>query len=235
MTGILDPAQPAAPGPENGSHHFMTSTTRRAARETVAASTRNPTTAYLVVLFMTYLVLLAWIVLWKLEVPWAGGGERAIKLVPFAPSAGAGASEPFEVVVNLVIFVPFGVYLGLLAPRAWWKGAGVVAAASLVLEATQYVLAIGRSDVTDVIVNVAGGLTGLGLVALARRWLRARTTSVMTRVCSIGTVVVLLASAIFVASPLRHAPRPHPPMVSTHSAPAGAWLQSVLARSEEPG
>lgn len=212
----------------------MTSTTPQAPGQSVAAGTRNPTTVSLVALFAAYLFLLAWIVLWKLEIPWAGSGDRAIKLVPFAPSAGAGASEPFEVVGNLVIFVPFGVYLGLLAPWAWWKGAGVVAAASLVLEVTQFVLAIGRSDVTDVIVNVAGGLTGYGLLALARRRLRARTASVMTRVCSIGTVLAMLAGAIFVASPLRHAPRPHLPAVSTHSAPASAWLLSV-ARSEEPG
>jgi len=31
----------------------------------------------LVVLFVVYLVLLAWIVLWKLEAPWAGGARCA--------------------------------------------------------------------------------------------------------------------------------------------------------------
>jgi glycopeptide antibiotics resistance protein len=215
----------------------MTSTTRQAtAREPLPPSTRNSTTTFLVALFVIYLVLLAWIVLWKLGVPWIGGVYRVIKLVPFAPSGDDGASAPFEVVANLALFVPFGVYLGLLAPSwAWWKTACAVAGASLVLEVTQYVFGIGSSDVTDVITNTVGGLAGLGLLALARRRLGTRTTTVMTRVCSVGTVLVLLASAIFVAAPLRHAQRPHLPVVPTLSAPARAWLHPVVARSEEPG
>ena len=123
-----------------------------------------------------YLVLLAWVVLWKLEVPWVGeAGERIVKLVPFVATGDAGASTPFEVVANLALFVPFGVYLGLLAPSwPWWKVAGTVAAVSLALEVAQYVLAVGSSDLTDVVVNTAGGVVGLGLVALARRRFGAR-------------------------------------------------------------
>lgn len=173
----------------------------------------------LVVLFVVYLVLLAWIVLWKLEVP-SVGALRQIKLVPFAPSAGAGASSPFEVVANVVLFVPFGLYIGLLAPSwPWWKVAGAVAGASLVLEVAQYGLALGSSDVTDVLVNTAGGLTGIGLLALARRRLRARTTTVMTRVCSIGTLLALLASGIFFASPLRAMRRRGTPRSLSRSVP----------------
>lgn len=167
-------------------------------------------------LFVVYLVLLAWVVLWKLEVPYVGGGAlREIKLVPFAPSAGARASGPFDVVANTLLFVPFGLYIGLLAPSwPWWKAAGAVAGASLVLEVAQYVLAVGSSDVTDLVVNTVGGVAGIGLFALARRRLQARTATVMTRVCAVGTLLALLASGIFVASPLRYAPprdvRGHP-------------------------
>jgi glycopeptide antibiotics resistance protein len=163
----------------------------------------------LVVLFVVYLFLLAWIVLWKLEIPFVGGGGlRQIKLVPFAATAGAGASAPFEIVANFVLFVPFGIYLGLLAPLwPWQKAACAVAGASLILEVAQYVLAVGSSDVTDLIVNTAGGLVGIGLLNLARRRLQTRTAIVMTRVCLIGTVLALLAIGIFVASPLRYGPR----------------------------
>lgn len=139
-------------------------------------------------------------------------------------------------VANLALFVPFGVYLGLLAPSwAWWMTACAVAGPSLVLEVTQYVFGIGSSDVTDVITNTVGGLAGLGLLVLARRRLGTRTATVMTRVCSIGTVLILLASAILVAAPLRHAPRPHLPVVSTLSAPVLALPHPVVARSDEPG
>jgi len=162
---------------------------------------------FLAVLFAVYLVLLVWIVLWKLETPWVGAGaQRQIKLVPFVRTADAGATAPFDLVANIVLFVPFGLYLGLLAP-SWrsWKVGGVLVGASVVLEVAQYVLAVGRSDITDVVVNRAGGLAGLGLLALARRRYRARTAAVMTRVCAIGTLLALLAIAIFVALPLRYA------------------------------
>ena len=127
----------------------------------------------LVVLFVVYLVLLAWTVVWKLDVPYVGAAAllpRPIKLIPFVPSAEAGASAPLEIVANIVLFVPFGLYLGLLAPTwQWWKSAGVFVGASLVLETTQHLLSTGSFDTTDVIVNTAGGLAGVGLLALARR------------------------------------------------------------------
>jgi glycopeptide antibiotics resistance protein len=164
---------------------------------------RSLTRGHLAALFVVYLTLLGWTVLWKLDVPWVGG-ERMVKLVPFVAADGAGASAPLEVVVNLLLFVPFGVYLGLLAPaRRWWVHAGVVAGASLALEVAQYVLAVGRSDSTDVVVNTAGGLLGLGLVAVARRRPRAGAARAMTRVCSVGTVLALAVAGLYVLSPTR--------------------------------
>jgi glycopeptide antibiotics resistance protein len=165
----------------------------------------------LAALFVVYLVLLAWTVVWKLDVPYVGAAAllpRPIKLIPFVPSAEAGASAPLEVLANVVLFVPFGVYLGLLAPTwQWWKSAGVFVGASFVLEATQHLLSTGSFDTTDIIVNAAGGLAGVGLLALARGRLHARTASVVTRVCLIGTVVALLAIGTFVASPLHYRPQ----------------------------
>ena len=132
----------------------------------------------LVVLFAIYLVLLAWTVVWKLEVPYVGaaaGLPRPIKLIPFVPSAEAGGSAPIELVANILLFVPFGLYLGLLAPTwQWWKVTGMLIGASLILETTQHLLSTGSFDTTDVIVNTAGGLTGVGLLAFARRRFQAR-------------------------------------------------------------
>jgi glycopeptide antibiotics resistance protein len=179
----------------------LTATTEQTTQEGGAASTRSLTTVPLVALFVVYFVLLAWTVLWKLNVPWVGG-DRMIKLVPFARTGEAGASAPLEVVVNLVLFIPFGLYVGLLAPaRRWWTAAVSAAGTSLALEVTQYVLAVGRSDTTDIIVNTGGVLAGLGLLALARHRLEARTAKVMTQVCAIGTALTLLAGGIYLVSP----------------------------------
>ena len=115
-------------------------------------------------LFVVYLVLLAWMVLWKFEMPWVGTAAllpRPLKLVPFVPSGDAGASAPQEVIANLLLFVPFGIYLGLLAPSwRWWANAAVFAGASTVLEVTQHLISVGSFDTTDIIVNTAGGLAG---------------------------------------------------------------------------
>jgi len=175
------------------------------------------------VLFALYVAMLVWVVVWKLEVPHIGrGGIREVKLVPFASDASDGASAPSEVLANVLLFIPFGVYLGLLAPTwPWWRIAGTIAAASLALEVVQYALAVGSSDTTDLITNTAGGLAGLGLLALARRRLEARTVTAVTRVCAVLTVLALLAIAVFVASPLRFTPRDvvvSPPGVSAEGA-----------------
>lgn len=165
----------------------------------------------LIALFVVYLVLLAWMVLWKLEVPWVGEAAllaRPIKLVPFLPSGDAGASAPQEVIANLLLFVPFGVYLGLLAPSwPWWAKTAVFVGASVALEITQQLISVGSFDTTDIIVNAAGGLAGLGLLALARRSLHTRAVAVMTSVCVVGTIACVLAVAVFIASPLHYGPQ----------------------------
>ena len=166
-----------------------------------ATPTRSPAGGRLAALFVVYLVLLVWTVLWKLEVPWVGG-DRMVKVVPFVATDGAGASAPLEVVVNLLLFVPFGLYLGLLVPASrWWALAGVVAGSSVALEVAQFVLGVGRSDATDVVVNTAGGLVGLGLAAVARHRSGAGAARAMTRACSVATALALVVVGLYLASP----------------------------------
>jgi glycopeptide antibiotics resistance protein len=128
------------------------------------------------VLFVGYLILLGWLVLFKLNAPYVGASwMRHVKLVPFIRSDGFGASDPLEVVGNVAVFVPFGVCLALLAVSwSWWRLVGVMAAVSGLLEVTQYVLAVGSSDLSDVISNTAGGCIGMAMVALAGRPLAPR-------------------------------------------------------------
>jgi glycopeptide antibiotics resistance protein len=173
-------------------------------------SAGHPRRWVLIALFVLYLVLLAWGVLYKFDT-WigVGDGRRVIKLLPFVSGAGLGAREPLEVLANIVLFVPFGVFLGLLAPRwRWGRQAAIIAGTSILFEITQYVLAIGNSDITDVIVNTAGGLLGIATLALARRWLGSRADRVMTRVLIIVMVLAVVAVAVFVVSPIHYGP-PH--------------------------
>jgi glycopeptide antibiotics resistance protein len=161
--------------------------------------------------FVVYLVLLAWIVLWKLEAPWIGEAaalSRPLKLVPFLSSGDAGASAPAEVVINLVIFAPYGLFMGALAPTwAWWKPAGIFLGTSFILETTQHLISTGSFDTTDLIVNTAGGLVGYGIFAGVRRRLGARAPVIVARTCVIITALALVAVIAFVASPLHYGPQ----------------------------
>jgi glycopeptide antibiotics resistance protein len=175
----------------------------------------------LIVLFVIYLVLLAWAILWKFEIPYVGraaGLARPIKLVPFLPSGDYDASNPFEVLGNVLLFIPFGLYLGSLARTwRWWMLTTVFLGASLMLEVTQHLLSTGSFDTSDLISNTAGGLAGLGLLALARRRLGARVPTIGIRVGVIGTALSLIAIAILFASPLRYGPQ-HDVIVPRHAS-----------------
>ena len=172
--------------------------------------------AALIAAFLAYSVLLVWLAVWKLALPYVGSGERVLKLVPFIESGAYGPSAPSEVLGNLLVFVPLGLYLGLLSPTwSWRRVAAATAATSVAIEVAQYVLAVGRCDVTDMLVNTAGGLAGFGILSLARLAGRERADRAATRVGVFGALVAVLMVAALVASPLQfRAPPQAPPNAS---------------------
>lgn len=183
----------------------MSNTTVTGQRPIILERSGSRAHSLLAVLFAVYLVLLVWVVLWKLEVPFIGMGDlRHIKLVPFAADGIYDASSPLEVVANIVLFLPFGAYLALLRPaQPLWKHAGTIASASLLLEAGQYFLRAGSSDITDVIANTIGGLTGILVIALMRRAGRLRI-AVAARICLGGTILAVIACLAIFASPVHY-------------------------------
>ena len=109
-----------------------------------------------------YVFLLIWIILFKMNYPWEIRNmihQRHINLYPFQ-YLGVIPYLRSEILNNVVIFIPLGAYLGMLrlpAARAILLGTGF----SLVLEIMQWVLAIGVSDLTDLITNTTGTVLGL--------------------------------------------------------------------------
>lgn len=123
------------------------------------------------IILAVYGILLTWIVLCKMsfsvaEMSWLEG-VRAVNLEPFRYSIIDGRIPTRDTVLNLLIFLPLGVYLSMLdvpVLRAVFYGCLI----SLGFEVSQYALAIGVSDVTDVITNTAGTLIGVVLYAMVR-------------------------------------------------------------------
>lgn len=70
---------------------------------------------------------------------------------------------------NIVMFIPIGLFAGLLSDKPrWWKGTLWAFALSFFIETAQLFVARG-TDVDDLILNTIGGLAGHGLFLLLRR------------------------------------------------------------------
>ena len=69
----------------------------------------------------------------------------------------------------------------------------MIAGTSFLLETTQYVLAIGRSDITDVLTNTAGGLLGLIAYLMVARLIgnRIKANRLFSILAGIVSVVVI--------------------------------------------
>lgn len=114
--------------------------------------------------FVLNAIFLVWAILWKCGVPFVGdGSERTINLIPFL------GNTRWEMEFNVMLFVPFGFLLSAVATKRLSRQILVVVSTSLLLEIAQYVLAVGRSDITDIPLNSLGGIIGIGAYYLLAR------------------------------------------------------------------
>ncbi|MFC6170803.1 VanZ family protein [Loigolactobacillus jiayinensis] len=141
-------------------------------------------------LFAVYLLALFWIILLKLNLSMIQlGSQRSINLIPFAASALVnGHIDWWEPLLNVVAFIPLGVYTAILYKR---RRIRLIVATSVFCEVTQFILGIGASDITDVITNTVGGLIGLLVYHLIEIWLQHshNTQKIINRIAVVGTVL----------------------------------------------
>ncbi len=115
-------------------------------------------------LLIIYLIGLSWVILFKLQLsleylPYI----RNINLIPFGQSVIINNSISYrEIILNLLVFIPYGLLMHVL-----WEEKSVIKqflpilGTTLLYETLQYIFAIGASDITDVIMNSAGGIAGI--------------------------------------------------------------------------
>lgn len=145
------------------------------------------------ILFAIYFIAITWIIVFKMAFSLHSlDYARSINLIPFAASAIANNTMDIsEIIWNALIFLPFGMYVGLLLRnRPFGKKLLLFAGTSLIYEALQYILAIGRSDITDLISNCLGGVMGLVLYGLVARLCKtqARTVKLVNTCALVGTL-----------------------------------------------
>lgn len=157
-----------------------------------------------VALFATYVVVLTAVILFKFPFSYqAEGSGRTLNLIPFAGSfAEDGSFRLGEVVDNLLIFVPFGVFLRMLkVDWSFVRQTLPILGTTVAFEAIQYAFAIGRADITDVLSNTLGGILGIGIYASLTKVLGRRAEKVVTTAAMVLTIVALLFLAfLFVRS-----------------------------------
>ncbi|MEO7984614.1 MAG: VanZ family protein, partial [Bacteroidota bacterium] len=110
------------------------------------------------VLFIIYLMAICWILLLKLGVRFSYMGKRSVNLIPFSEPLSLNA----ENILNVIVFVPLGIYAGVLFSR-WIVGKKLIffVLLSFLIEGLQYILRVGAFDVTDILTNTSGGIIGL--------------------------------------------------------------------------
>lgn len=149
------------------------------------------------ILFIIYMIALFWIIVFKFNIHLPSlRNMRSINLIPFSEPLILNGRLAFgEMIMNVVIFIPLGVYAGILFKR-WsiWKRIILFFLISLVCEVSQYILNIGASDITDIINNTLGGIIGLIIYKIIEKLLKngVKVEKFINISASIGTVLMIL-------------------------------------------
>ena len=117
----------------------------------------------LITLFVLYLLFLGWAILFKLTLtPQLLDHRRAFNLIPFYDNGStAYALVLWEMRDNVILFLPYGLYLRLLGWRSLKTALLLFLGTSLCFEVLQFTCALGVGDVTDLITNTLGGALAL--------------------------------------------------------------------------
>lgn len=143
------------------------------------------------ILLAIYTAFLAWLILLKTSVnipEVLSYGQRSINVLPFINAAKG------EMLENFLFFIPLGLLLSAaLKQHTFRRKLAFIAGFSITAEVIQFVLAIGSSDITDIITNTLGGLCGLGVYELLRKYIHNEK---LDRIIAI-TIAVILAILLY--------------------------------------
>lgn len=151
-----------------------------------------------ILLFVIYLIVLTWIVLFKMQFSIENlvefTGFRSINLVPFEGTAVYdGILDVQEISYNVLIFVPFGIYISLLRPNwKFIKKVAPIAGVSLFFEVSQFIFSIGSADITDFLGNTLGGIIGIGIYFLFQKLFKRKAQKILNIIALIGTLAVFV-------------------------------------------
>jgi len=154
-------------------------------------------------LLIFYLILLVWVLLFKYPIDIAPvmailrdpDSIRIMNFIPFYETL-----EGAEVWFNLLIFIPLGLFLGMVFPKAKiFKLVLFAFVFSTIIELLQFILALGYGDVTDILLNTLGAFIGL---QIHFRWTKLSEPNKLDRPLLIAGYFIcftLIAGALYMA------------------------------------
>ncbi|MEL4105787.1 VanZ family protein [Oscillospiraceae bacterium WX1] len=148
-----------------------------------------------IILFIVYILLLTGVILFKLPFysERFSDGIRVINLIPLQGSFDEnGAILLREIIINILIFIPMGIYISMLKPKwPFFKKVLPVIALTFTFELIQFIFAMGRTDVTDILGNTLGGIIGIAMSAFFFKIFKNRTVKVVNILALIITVCII--------------------------------------------
>lgn len=127
-------------------------------------------------LFMGYLIVLVWILLFKMsrsvsDIVELSNTIRNINLMSFKESTIVNGQLHYsEIINNLIIFIPFGGLLGIIDKKHTFAMKSVTFLLfSLMIEILQFIFGLGATDITDLLANTLGGIVGLFIYQLLKK------------------------------------------------------------------
>jgi len=142
------------------------------------------------ILLIIYLIVLVWIILFKMGVSFSYMEERRINLIPFAN----GYYTLTETIMNVVIFIPLGLYAHILFRRKSFVWSVLFFfLVSLIAETLQVIIKTGVFDVTDLLTNTTGGIVGYLLISLFEKVTSKplKVQKILNILASICTILVI--------------------------------------------
>ncbi|MEE6452805.1 VanZ family protein [Gottfriedia acidiceleris] len=157
-------------------------------------------------LFAVYLFALIWIIVFKMQFSYQGLPDfREINLIPFAGSVSVNNQIDFtEIILNVLAFIPFGIYNSMLKPNwSFLKKIVVIAGFSLLFEVLQFIFAIGASDITDLLGNTLGGIIGIGVYIVFCRLFSTKANKILNALTSIGVIFLVALVIVLISGVIR--------------------------------
>lgn len=153
-------------------------------------------------LFLTYLLLLTWMIVFKMDLSILYGRYNIAQfnLIPLAGTAVYNGILNFpEIFFNIISFIPFGIYMEMLFRKASWvSNLLLILLVSFLFEVTQYFQLLGIADITDLLANGLGGAIGINIMYVLTSIWHEKAYVRMNFFCLVLTIIIILTTYFLV-------------------------------------